>query len=219
MHDTSLLSGKLFADNYANKENLTVLDIGGLDVNGSLRQFFTKNNYISIDIENGPNVDLVVPPGERLPFEDGSVDIVVSTSCFEHDPCFWMTFREMCRVVKVGGFIYASVPAGTTVGHGFYHTHPGDNYRFYPDAGQSLAFWSGKILDGKSYPTKVEEVLLLYPINDIWIDFVCVWKRVDEAEKVTSIVDVDSKNLIGPLKMSLLNHGCKMFNPTDGQFL
>jgi len=44
--------------------------------------------YVCIDMEADASVDIVVPPGEKLPFEDGSVDLIVSTSCFEHDPCF-----------------------------------------------------------------------------------------------------------------------------------
>lgn len=205
MHDTALLAGKLFAENYTSVGNLTILDIGGQDFNGSLREFFSKNNnYISVDIESGNGVDVVVPPGQNLPFEDGSVDIVVSSSCFEHDPCFWLTFREMCRVVKKGGYIYVNAPA-----NGVYHRYPGDNYRFYPDAGQALAYWSGKEYEGKIYPVAVEEVFLVYPIADIWIDFVCIWKRVDETKKVTKIVDDSIKQRIGPVRQALKDKNCR----------
>ena len=44
--------------------------------------------FVCIDMEADPSVDILVQPGEKLPFEDGSVDLIVSTSCFEHDPCF-----------------------------------------------------------------------------------------------------------------------------------
>lgn len=100
MHDTAMLSGTKFAELYG-KEGMPVIDIGGMDVNGSLRSSFEKLNmkYTCVDLENGRGVDIVVPPGD-LPFPDESFDLVVSTSCFEHDPCFWMTFREMCRIVK-----------------------------------------------------------------------------------------------------------------------
>lgn len=205
MHDTALLTGKLFSEKYANNDTpLTVLDIGGQDVNGSLRQFFTNHNFISIDIEPGRGVDLVVPPGQDLPYEDGTVDIIVSSSCFEHDPCFWLTFREMCRVVKKGGYIYVSAPA-----NGMYHRHPGDNYRFYPDTGQALAYWSAKEFKGKIHPVIVEEVFLVYPISDIWVDFVCVWKRVEDSEQVTQIVDDSIKSKIGPIRQALAKQGCK----------
>lgn len=81
-------------------------------MNGSLRDLFEKKDmkYICVDMEQHPSVDIVVPPGQRLPFEDGSVDLIISTSCFEHDPCFWITIREMSRIVKQGGYIYVNAP-------------------------------------------------------------------------------------------------------------
>ena len=39
MHPKSLISGKAFADSYGIQNGL-VVDIGGRDVNGSLRSFF-----------------------------------------------------------------------------------------------------------------------------------------------------------------------------------
>jgi hypothetical protein len=39
MHETALISGKSFAETYG-KKNYTVVDIGGLDINGSLRKYF-----------------------------------------------------------------------------------------------------------------------------------------------------------------------------------
>src|SRR3712207_3690055 len=126
MHDTALLSGDLFADRYI-KAGMTVVDVGELDENGTLRPFFEDRGakFICVDMTEPSSVDIVVKPRERMPFEDGSVDAVVSSSCFEHDPCFWMTFLEICRIVKPGGHIYASVP-----NNGPYHGYPGDNWRF-----------------------------------------------------------------------------------------
>ncbi len=40
-------------------------------------------NFLCIDIEPDISVDIVVSPGEKLPFKDGSIDLIVSTSCFE----------------------------------------------------------------------------------------------------------------------------------------
>ena len=169
----------MFASTYGSPGKV-VLDIGGMDVNGSLRLFFTNNgmNYISVDLEEHSSVDIVVKPGEKLPFDDQSIDLIVSTSCFEHDPLFWMTFKEMCRIVKLGGFIYVSAPT-----NGAYHCHPGDNWRFYSDAGQALAYWSGvQIYNEPIFPVKVIETFHILPIHDMWIDFICIWQRVDERE-------------------------------------
>jgi SAM-dependent methyltransferase len=179
MHDTALICGKLFA-NYYGCVNKTVLDIGGKNVNGSLREFFENlgMKYICLDIEKDESVDVVIKAGDKYPFEDGSIDLIVSTSCFEHDPFFWMTFKEMTRVVKLGGFIYINSPA-----NGYYHNHPVDNWRFYFDAGQALACWSSyQISNEEIYPVKIVETFHISPKTDVWIDFVCVWQRVNEKE-------------------------------------
>jgi SAM-dependent methyltransferase len=201
MHDTSLYSGKHFAEVYG-RPGLTVVDIGGQDVNGSLKDFFKNMNYICVDIAPHPSVDVVVEPGKPLPFETGSVDLIVSTSCFEHDPCFWITFKEMCRITKLDGFIYISAP-----GNGAYHKHPGDNWRFYPDAGQALAYWSSYTYENVPvYSVKLKETFYIYPKDDKWKDFVCVFQRTDE--KQTDIVLSESlKNEMTPLKITLINNG------------
>jgi SAM-dependent methyltransferase len=203
MHDTSLLSGDLFARTYG-KENFVVLDIGGKYVNGSLRRSFVQlgMKYICVDIEADRSVDVVVKPGDNLPFEDGSVDLVVSTSCFEHDPCFWITFKEMCRVTKLGGYIYVNAPS-----NGPYHGHPGDNWRFYIDAGQALAYWASRQYGNETiFPVKVEETFHILPIRDVWKDFVCIWKRVEETTEIITIPEA-VKNHVGLLEKELNNKG------------
>ena len=42
MHDTAMMSGALFGRVYG-KEGMTVLDVGGLDVNGSILHWILKN--------------------------------------------------------------------------------------------------------------------------------------------------------------------------------
>ena len=77
MHDTASISGKLFAEIYGCAKKI-VLDIGGKNFNGSLREFFEKRGmkYICVDMEEDSSVDVVVKPGEKLPFETGSVDLI-----------------------------------------------------------------------------------------------------------------------------------------------
>ena len=169
MHDTAHIAGKHFAATYV-PEGSVVVDIGGRNVNGSLREFFKNRTY--------PSVDVVVKPGDKLPFENDSVDVVISTSCFEHDPLFWVTFREISRVLKKGGHFYCNAPS-----NGPYHKYKGDNWRFYQDASQSLAYWSCQPFnDYPINPMKVSECFFFSPINDVWIDFICVWTRTDEIQ-------------------------------------
>jgi SAM-dependent methyltransferase len=183
MHATAIKSGSFFAQSYGGIGKV-VIDIGGQDVNGSLRVFFENlgMKYICVDIEPHKSVDIVVKPGDKLPFENSSIDIIVSTSCFEHDPCFWITFKEMTRITKLGGFIYVNAPT-----NGPYHCHPGDNWRFYSDAGQALAYWSSFQFSNETiFPVKIVETFHILPKNDVWLDFICIWERVDE--KQTDIV-------------------------------
>jgi SAM-dependent methyltransferase len=179
MHDTAYAAAYFFASVYGKKDAL-VVDIGGLNVNGSTRPCFEERNmkFICIDIEKHDSVDIVIKPGDRLPFEDGSVDIVVSTSCFEHDPCFWLTFKEMCRITKLGGYIYVNAPS-----NGYYHGYPGDGWRFYASAGQYLAFWASKSMGNEEiFPVKVLETFHVLPQSEPWTDWVCIWQRVSEKE-------------------------------------
>jgi SAM-dependent methyltransferase len=205
MHDTAHIAGASFSETYGSPEKV-VLDIGGQNVNGSLRNFFTSKGmkYICVDMVEHPSVDIVVKPGDKLPFETGSIDLIVSTSCFEHDPCFWLTFKEMARILQMGGYIYMNAPT-----NGPYHCYPGDNWRFYSDAGQALAFWSGTSVSTEEvHPLKVVETFHVLPKNDIWIDFICVWQRV--AERETSItVSPEVSNTIGKLQKSINDKSLK----------
>ena len=179
MHDTAFKCGELFAELYGGV-NKVVVDIGGKNVNGSLRFFFENlgMKYICVDIEPDTSVDIVVKPGDKLPFDNGSIDLILSTSCFEHDPCFWITFKEMTRITKLGGFIYVNAPTD-----GPYHCYPGDNWRFYSDAGQALSYWSSfQFSNEHVFPVKVVETFHILPKHDIWCDFVCVWERVNEKQ-------------------------------------
>jgi len=205
MHYTSLKSGQAFSESYGIPNGL-VVDLGGRNVNGSLRGFFEKKGakFVCVDMEADASVDIVVPPGEKLPFEDGSVDLIVSTSCFEHDPCFWLTFKEMTRIIKPSGYIYINAPTS-----GPYHTYPGDNWRFYSDAGQALAYWSGKQVSNENiYPVKVIETFNV--LGNVWNDFICVWQRVniENIEKNIVVHDDIIKN-IGILEQTINNYGLK----------
>ena len=203
MHYTSLKSGEAFAESYGGTGKI-VVDIGGKNVNGSLRTFFENLNmkYICVDMEEHDSVDIIVKPGEKLPFDNNSIDLIVSTSCFEHDPCFWLTFKEMTQIIKDSGYIYINAPTS-----GPYHCYPGDNWRFYSDAGQALAYWSGiQMHNEEIFPVKVIETFNV--LGDCWNDFVCVWARTNIKE-TNIIVNQDIIDNIGKLEKQINNKGLK----------
>jgi ubiquinone/menaquinone biosynthesis C-methylase UbiE len=202
MHPSALTAGTLFARTYLEPQ-MRVIDLGGRNVNGSLRPAIEAMgiHFISVDMEPDASVDVVVPPGQRLPFGDSSIDAVVTTSCFEHDPCFWMTIREMARVTKSGGYLYANAPSS-----GNYHGHPGDNWRFYKDAGQALAFWCAQAINGSRYGLSVLETFHID--SPPWNDFCCVWQRSDAIPAVTQTV-VDPNRPPGHLQRALEQIGVR----------
>ena len=136
MHLSALNIGRAFFELYAQPDS-RILDVGSYDVNGTLRQVAPPGApYTGIDLTAGPGVDLVLEDPRRYPFPADSFDLVVSTSCFEHDPMFWVSFLEMLRVLRPGGYIYVNAPS-----NGGYHGFPRDHWRFYPDAGLALQDW------------------------------------------------------------------------------
>ena len=76
-----------------------VLEVGSLDINGSIRQFFVGCDYVGVDLGEGRGVD-VVARGEELDYPDDSFDVVASCECFEHNPEWVKTFNNM--VLKAG---------------------------------------------------------------------------------------------------------------------
>lgn len=141
MHPTALQTGRLFFETYWQSNYHNILDIGSRDVNGSLRSVKPEAAaYLGVDLQPGPGVELVLQDPHHLPLDDQSVDIVVSTSCLEHDPLFWLTFGEMLRVLKPGGILYINAPS-----NGGYHGYPFDHWRFYPDAGRALVQWAERL--------------------------------------------------------------------------
>ena len=97
-------------------------------------------------------------------FADDSFDTVLANSVFEHDPLFWRSLRELRRVARPGAVIVFGVPGYTSRGPERHlkrlarlpavgavvrrcapsllastatlgiHNHPGDYYRFSPQA-------------------------------------------------------------------------------------
>jgi hypothetical protein len=96
---------------------------------------------VGVDLVEGQGVDVVLTDPYSYPFPDKHFDCVVSTSCWEHDPMFWLTFLESCRVLSDRGFLYVNAPSS-----GAYHGHPLDHWRFYPDAGVALELWGKRML-------------------------------------------------------------------------
>jgi len=147
----------------------TVVDVGARDVDGSVRSVCPPClGYIGVDLEPGPGVDVVLEEPYRLPFGDGSIDIVVCSSVFEHTEMFWLLFIEILRILKPKGLFYLNVPS-----NGPFHRYPVDCWRFYPDSGHALVNWAK--LNG--YEPVLLESFIGKQDEHMWCDFVSVFLK------------------------------------------
>ncbi len=148
MHPSSLLKVQCFLEHYADEiptggDRTRVLEVGSKSyhVQDTYRPLFGDEQfrYTGLDLEAGPNVDLVPAKGAVWDeLERESVDLVVSGQTFEHNPFFWVTFAEMARVLSPGGFAVIVAP-----GAGNIHRYPYDCWRFYPDSWLGLCAFTG----------------------------------------------------------------------------
>jgi len=168
MHKSAMNHARLFFETYAVGNNLNIIEIGSQDVQGSIRKLKPADaSYTGYDFVSGTGVDVVVDHPFKLPIENNTVDIVISSSCFEHASLFWMNFLEAIRVLKPNGLFYMQAPS-----NGEFHRWPVDCWRFYPDAGTALAQW-GRL---SGYPNcQLVESFVGDKDNDIWKDFVSVY--------------------------------------------
>lgn len=178
MHQSAMFYGRLFFETYSSSlpdSNVTIVEIGSQNVNGSLREVCPKNvKYIGLDFTEGEGVDIVIADPYKLPMPDATADVVLSSSCFEHSEFFWLVFLEAMRILKPGGVFYLNAPS-----NGFFHRWPVDCWRFYPDAGHALINWAKRndvdaiLLEsftGRRSEGRVSE-------GGMWNDFVAVFLK------------------------------------------
>lgn len=169
MHTSAYNNAIKFYEKYCsmNIENKNVLDIGSQNFNGSMKPIFYKcNKYVGLDTSEGENVDIVAN-SHVIPIDNESFDIIISSSCFEHDSMFWLTFKEMARIVKPSGYIYICAPSS-----GPYHAYPIDCWRFYKDSWKSLETWA------QYNNIKINLIESYIDTSDnVWYDSIGIYKK------------------------------------------
>lgn len=100
-----------------------VLEVGSLDINGSVRSYFSKCEYVGIDVAPGIGVD-VVSQGQDYDAPDESFDVVVSCEVMEHNPHWVQTMRNMIRMCKTNGMIIMTCATLGRKEHGTARTSP-----------------------------------------------------------------------------------------------
>jgi predicted SAM-dependent methyltransferase len=173
MHGSAWLFANLFftwCDTWLLNTGNTVkvVEQGSYDVNGNLRTALVNSklasregySYIGVDQTLGPNVDVVLAdPYQAWPFAKNSVDVVVSSSVFEHDSFFWLSFLRIAEIMKPGGFLYLSIPSAHPV-----HRYPKDNWRFLGDSAEALQQWA--VYNGQHLHVVYNETLPHTKIQD-----------------------------------------------------
>ena len=137
-----------YADVYSTL-NLKVVDVGSLDINGTYKDLMPDSwGYTGVDIAEGKNVDIVMKDKYILPFEDNSINIVISGQCLEHVDRPWLLMKEIGRILDPGGMCFITAPAKM-----HHHEYPHDYWRFHPDGMRVLLEEAGvKVLDVYTEP-------------------------------------------------------------------
>lgn len=102
-----------------------VLEIGSLNINGTVRDFFNADEYVGVDVGEGPGVDIVMSGHEYD--SEKLFDCTISCECFEHNPFWKETFLNMVRLCRRGGLVVFTCATTGRPEHGTERTTPHDS--------------------------------------------------------------------------------------------
>lgn len=189
MHEASFLKMKAFRDCYlAGPKNYRVLDVGSRAIrdHDSYRRIFDdpRFDYVGLDIEPGPNVDIVPSHAYRwTEIETSSFDVVVSGQVLEHNPFFWISIAEVARVLRPHGILCLIAPSKGPV-----HRYPFDCWRFYPDAPAAIfAFVGLELLESYTEQPSRNKI-----VDTVWGDMFAIGRKplninMDRLERIVAL--------------------------------
>jgi hypothetical protein len=116
---------------YRTDEPVSVLDIGGRNINGTPRPLFPNAAvYTVLDIAPGDGVDIVADAAEWSP--DRRYDVVVCCEVFEHTNVWPAILRTAYKALDDGGVLIATMAGPGRAPHsavdGGPHLYDGEHY-------------------------------------------------------------------------------------------
>ena len=128
-----------YLKNFVSSGKIKILDVGGADWNGEY-EFLNDCKYDKdvLDIDNHKGVTIIPrDPYNWSEIEDDTYDVVMSTNTFTFVDYFWLTIREMARVVKPGGIVCVITPSIL-----WNKGYPRSNWGFNRDGLITLSEWA-----------------------------------------------------------------------------
>lgn len=95
-------------------------------------------DWHTLGLTNEPGLTYPGCSEYSYPIPDGSYDTVLATSVLEHVRHPWEWFREIARILKVGGHVVTTSPISWPL-----HRVPVDCWRVFPDGIRALHEWAG----------------------------------------------------------------------------
>jgi len=149
------------------KEGMDILEVGSREVEGSIREIFTRANYTGFDLYEGANVDVTGDAHKLSDYfkKDKKFDLIVSLYVFEHLAMPWVVAEEIMKMLKLGGSVFIIAPFAFAA-----HERPWDFFRFseqglktlFPkDAGmECLDYGMTHLMLGENMPEDEQEGFL-----------------------------------------------------------
>lgn len=139
---------------HATQDEVTTLDLGGRNVNGSIRDLFPNNTrYVAVDIREGDGVDVVADASTWVP--DTEYDVVVSTETFEHTPVWPDICLTAFKALRTGGKLILTMAGPGRPEHSAIDGGPLRPSEYY----------------GNVDPEHLKQVLIVAGFKDVIVDF------------------------------------------------
>lgn len=110
---------------YFNGKN--VVEFGSLNLNGTVRGFFTDCHYTGVDLIEGDGVDVVSKCHEYKWQPQRQPDVVISCEMLEHDEDWEASIKHMASILNWGGLLLLTCATTGRPEHGTRSHSPADS--------------------------------------------------------------------------------------------